>query len=186
MLFLSATACSYVQRPAKAVVIQPMGNCSQHKAALILQQISSVNPNTVTRRNMSLPHAALHASRNRYSADSLIRILQRGLGDDSVIIAVLNEDTATKNKIKDRGVMGLGFRPGKACKVSTFRPDRAKRKEQLYKVMLHGSGHTEGLDHSPQNTCLLRYAEGGNPLDQKKRLCLNCKRYLKAKGGTLP
>ncbi len=170
----------------KTIAIQPIGNFAESDAQYVLQEIQKINPNTVLLKNIALPPEAFYAPRNRYRADSLIRILKRNIGKDSVVIGILNEDiSSTKNGVHDWGVMGLGFRPGKSCVVSTFRLSKSNRKEQLFKVMLHELGHTEGLDHCSEKTCLMRDAEGGNPLDDEKDFCSKCKKYLKKKGWQL-
>ena len=53
------------------------------------------------------------------------------------------------------------------------------------RVILHELGHTEGLDHCPDQSCLMRDAEGGNPLDQEKNFCLKCRNFLIRKGWKL-
>jgi archaemetzincin len=58
--------------------------------------------------------------------------------------------------------------------------------EQLFKVVLHEIGHTMGLPHCPVQTCLMRDAEGGNPLDDEKDYCTACKKNLQKKGLRIP
>jgi archaemetzincin len=93
--------------------------------------------------------------------------------------------STTKNGIKDWGIMGLGYRPGKSCVVSDFRMAVKNRNQQFYKVVLHELGHTEGLPHCKTKTCLMRDAEGGNHLDEEKDFCKNCKDFLLNKGWQL-
>lgn len=170
----------------RTIAIQPIGNFSDKDAQFALAEIQQINPNTVLLNPTALPSAAYYAPRNRYRADSLIRILKRTIGKDTVIIGVLNEDIGvTKNGVHDWGVMGLGFRPGNSCVVSTFRLSKTNLKSQLFKVMLHELGHTEGLEHCPEKTCLMRDAEGGNPLDKEKDFCTTCKKFLKRKAWVL-
>lgn len=45
--------------------------------------------------------------------------------------------------------MGLGYRPSKACVVSSFRLQARNRREQFLKVLLHEIGHTYGLPTAP-------------------------------------
>ena len=58
---------------------------------------------------------------------------------------------------------------------------KKNKTEQFYKVALHELGHTEGLPHCKNKTCLMRDAEGGNPLNEEKEFCISCKKYLKGK-----
>jgi archaemetzincin len=78
--------------------------------------------------------------------------------------------------------MGLGFEPGNACVISTFRLSKTNFAAQFYKVALHELGHTQGLPHCPNKTCLMRDAEGSNHLDEETGFCPSCKAYLKSKG----
>jgi len=50
---------------------------------------------------------------------------------------------------------------------------------------LHEPGHTAGFPHCAVKACLMRDAEGRNPLDEEKDFCDNCKSFLKAKGWQL-
>lgn len=87
-----------------------------------------------------------------------------------------------KNGVADWGVMGLGYRPGRACVISTYRLKNKNKKEQLLKVTMHEIGHTFNLPHCNNKTCLMRDAEGGNPLDEEKDFCNHCKLMLQKKG----
>ena len=81
--------------------------------------------------------------------------------------------------------MGLGYTPGQACVVSTYRLAASGRDSQLYKVAVHELGHTQGLQHCKDTTCFMRDAEGGNHLDAEKGFCPDCKRFLRNKGWRL-
>lgn len=170
----------------KVIVIQPLGNFELEQSNKVLSEIKTINPNVVLRKNIPFPEKAYYKSRNRYRADSIIKNLKNQIGRDSVIVGLSNCDiSTTKNGIKDWGVMGLGYRPGKACVVSGFRLSLKNKKQQFYKLVLHELGHTAGLPHCKVKTCLMRDAEGGNPLDEEKDFCPNCNSYLKSKGWQL-
>lgn len=170
----------------KVIVIQPLGNFKQEKTEKIFAEIKRINPNTIFRKNIPFPKNSFYKPRNRYRADSIIKSLKNNIGNDSVIVGLSNFDiSTTKNEIKDWGVMGLGYRPGKACVVSDFRLSAKNKNQQFYKLVLHELGHTAGLPHCPVQTCLMRDAEGGNPLDKEKSFCSSCKKFLKGKGWQL-
>ncbi len=170
----------------KVVVAQPLGNFKTKETEQVVAQIKTINPNVVLRQNISFPENSFYKPRNRYRADSIIKNLKNNIGLDSVIIGFSHADiSTTKNGIQDWGVMGLGYRPGKACVVSDFRLSVKNRNEQFYKLVLHELGHTAGLSHCKVKTCLMRDAEGGNPLDQEKSFCRECKSFLRSKGWQL-
>lgn len=183
LLALGLYACNTASKGSRVVVVQPFGRFAETEAKRIVAQIRSLGVEVVLKDNLSIPESFYYTPRNRYRADSLIRYLKTQVGKDSIIVGVLNEDiSTTKDDVVDWGVMGLGYRPGNSCVVSSFRINKKKRAEQLYKVVLHELGHTEGLDHCPEKTCLMRDAEGGNPLDEEKDFCERCKAHLKRKG----
>ncbi|QOG04146.1 Zn-dependent protease [Flavobacterium sp. MDT1-60] len=170
----------------KVIVIQPLGNFELKKSNKVLSEIKTINPNVVLRQNIPFPENAYYKPRNRYRADSIIKSLRNTIGKDSVIVGLSHSDiSTTKNGIKDWGIMGLGYRPGKSCVVSDFRLSSKNKNQQFYKLVLHELGHTAGLPHCKVKTCLMRDAEGGNPLDEEKDFCKKCTNFLKRKGWQL-
>ncbi|MBF4467304.1 Zn-dependent protease [Flavobacterium sp. LC2016-12] len=170
----------------KVIVIQPLGNFELEQSSKVFSEIRTINPNVVLKKNIPFPKNAYYKPRNRYRADSIIKNLKNYVGRDSVIVGLSHSDiSTTKNGIKDWGIMGLGYRPGKSCVVSDFRLDARNKNQQFYKLVLHELGHTAGLPHCKVKTCLMRDAEGGNPLDEEKDFCRNCSGYLKSKGWQL-
>ena len=170
----------------KVIVIQPLGGFKAEEAKKVFVEIKTINPNVVLRSSISFPENSFYKPRNRYRADSIIKSLKNTIGEDSVIVGLSHSDiSTTKNTIKDWGVMGLGYCPGKACVVSDFRLHVKNKNQQFYKLVLHELGHTAGLPHCAVKTCLMRDAEGGNPLDEEKDFCNNCKSFLKGKGWRL-
>ncbi len=170
----------------RVIIIQPLGNFSGPHAQAVLQEIRKINPNTILRKSIPLPASAYYKHRNRYRADSLLHYLKRYGNEDSVVIGLTEKDiSTTKNNVTDWGVMGLGFNPGNACVVSTFRLAKINQKIQFYKVAVHELGHTQGLPHCPETTCFMRDAKGGNPLNDEKGFCKSCKTFLKSKGWQL-
>lgn len=171
---------------AKTIIIQPLGDFDPGLSQTILKQVRQINAKTYLHRAVALPHAAYYPVRNRYRADSIIRILRNRSGSDTVWIAITHKDiSTTKGDIADWGVMGLGFRPGNACVASTFRLSKSKVESQFFKVALHELGHTQGLEHCPEKTCYMRDAEGGNPTDEETGFCPSCKAFLIRKGWQL-
>lgn len=103
-----------------------------------------------------------------------------------VYVGITTRDiSTTKDDIPDWGIMGLGFQPGPASVVSTFRLHKNNVPEELFKVAIHEVGHTMGLAHCEVRTCFMRDAEGKNSTGEEKEFCPQCKKYLLAKGWIL-
>jgi archaemetzincin len=165
------------------VIIQPFGDFPATQTRIVYNQIKQVCTKTVLRSPVPLPATAFYASKQRYRADSLIRFLKTHGSADSVVIGLTTEDISTmKGKVADWGVMGLAYRPGNACVVSSFRLNKRRVADQFFKVAIHELGHTQGLPHCAERTCFMRNAEGGNPTDEETGFCARCKAFLKRKG----
>jgi archaemetzincin len=186
--FFTLLSCekAKTEKHPKIIVLQPLGNFQVSSANEILEKIRKINPNVVLRKSIDFPSGSYYQPRNRFRADSIIKNLKTKVGKDSVIVGLSHKDiSTTKDNHQDWGIMGLGYHPGSACVVSDFRLSDKNKKEQFYKVVLHELGHTEGLPHCKVKTCLMRDAEGGNPIDQEKDFCKNCRAFLKAKNWDL-
>ena len=167
----------------KTINIQPFNGISKDQITLVVNEIAKVYQYVVLNNTIVLPQLAFSRERNRYRADSLIRFLNDRTNENHVTIGLTNQDiSTTKDSIKDWGVMGLGYCPGKACVASTFRLSKDEQKMQLFKVAIHELGHTEGLPHCSVKSCFMRDAEGRNPTNEEKEFCPKCKKYLMAKG----
>jgi len=182
LLFLAG--CKPSLPPANRIfVIQPFADIPFSQVNAICDSLKKINPKTILKTAIPLPPTAFYSPRNRYRADSIINYLNRFASTDTVIIGLTNKDiSTTKGKIADWGVMGLGFQPGNACVISTFRLSKAQLSDHFYKLSLHELAHTEGLPHCKNKTCFMRDAEGGNHLDEETGFCQSCKSFLKGKG----
>jgi len=162
--------------------LQPFKDIRIDEVKNIAKQIETIYPNVEVLPAIDFPENSYYQPRNRYRADSIIKFLSSQTKDNFIKVGLTGKDiSATKGNIKDFGIMGLGYRPGKACVASSFRLNPSKRKEQFYKIIIHEIGHTQGLKHCPEKTCFMRDAEGGNPTDEETDFCDNCKEFLKNK-----
>ncbi len=169
--------------PPKTLLLIPIGVIDTHTAnrsyALLNQKIANI----YLAPAIKFPPTAYVAARNRYRADTCLKYLTKKYGKDTVAIGLTSQDlSTTKNNIADWGIMGLGQRPGNACIISTYRLKTKNKQEQATKVLLHEIGHTQNLKHCPTKTCLMRDAEGGNPLDDETDFCPKCYKHLQKAG----
>ena len=87
-----------------------------------------------------------------------------------------------KSKYEDWGTFGLGYRPGSACVVSSYRLSKPNKTiERLQKVVVHELGHNLGLKHctSKLNCVMDDAAETIRTVDAGHiTLCDKCKNVL--------
>lgn len=165
------------------VILQPLGDIPTKYVAHVYKELTKIYPNVKVMKAIDLPSRAYYKPRNRYRADSLINILRQKTPVGCVTLGMTSKDiSTTKGNIKDYGIMGLGYQPGKACVVSYFRLSKKKSLEQFFKVCIHELGHTQGLPHCPVKTCFMRDAEGENHSDDEKEFCPKCRAHLESRG----
>lgn len=170
------------QKPSITILVQPFRDLKPEKAETVAEGIKKVYPNVKVLEAIEFPENAYYKERNCYRADSTIKFLNNRTKDSFVTIGLTSKDiSATKGKIKDFGIMGLGYRPGKACIASDFRLNKENSDEQFYKIAIHELGHTQGLPHCPEKMCFMRDAEGKNPTNEETDFCKKCKTFLISK-----
>ncbi|WP_228411888.1 Zn-dependent protease [Chryseobacterium sp. KLBC 52] len=166
-------------KPAVTILIQPFKDIKPETVAKVTEGIKKVYPNVKVLNAIDFPENTYYKERNRYRADSIIKFLNKETKEGFVTIGLTAKDiSATRGKIKDFGIMGLGYRPGKACVASDFRLSKENRDEQFYKIAIHELGHTQGLPHCPEKMCFMRDAEGKNPTNEETDFCKKCKTFL--------
>jgi len=166
-------------KPAVTILIQPFKDIKQETVVKVTERIKNVYPNVKVLNAIDFPENTYYKERSRYRADSIIKFLNKETKEGFVTIGLTSKDiSATRGKIKDFGIMGLGYRPGKACVASSFRLSKENRDEQFYKIAIHELGHTQGLPHCPEKMCFMRDAEGKNPTNEETDFCKKCKTFL--------
>ena len=164
------------------ILIQPFKDMNSETTEFITDQIKKVYPHVKVLEPIDLPKEAYYKERNRYRADSIIKCLSQNTEQGFVKIGLTTKDiSTTKGSVKDFGVMGLGYQPGKSCVASNFRLNKHNKNEQFFKVAIHEIGHTQGLKHCPEKSCFMRDADGKNPTDEETDFCNKCRDFLKTK-----
>ncbi|HCM34610.1 MAG TPA: Zn-dependent protease [Chryseobacterium sp.] len=167
------------QKKAVTILIQPFQDIKSENLEKVVAGIKKVYPNVRVLEAIIFPENTYYKERSRYRADSIIKFLSGKTKDGFVTIGLTSKDiSATRGKIKDFGIMGLGYRPGKACVASMFRLNKENMDEQFYKIAIHELGHTQGLPHCPEKMCFMRDAEGKNPTNEETDFCKKCKTFL--------
>lgn len=134
--------------------------------------------------NIQLPDSALTTKRfdhRRYRADLLNKVLERYKSDSTIVIGLTQADIGLDNfRSRDHsGIMGLAN--GIGTGVAVFSSYRPHGNGQLFSVMLHEIGHTQGLRHCQNTKCAMQNAKGGNPFSKTNVFCGKCKKHMEAK-----
>ena len=186
IILSSVISCRKLPPSNRVFVIQPFTGMPSSQITSIYEMLKKINPKTFIREAIPIPESAFYSPRNRYRADSIINYLKHCASTDTVFIGLTNKDISiSKRSVKDWGVMGLGFEPGNACIVSTYRLSGNNLLNQLNKLTLHELGHTQGLPHCNIKECFMRDAEGTNHFDEETGFFQSCKSFLKSKGWSL-
>ena len=177
---------STIAGTAVVIYIQPFDGVTAAQTQHVYTALKKIYSGIEVKKPIPLPPSAYYPVRNRYRADSLIKMLSDRAEAGHKIIGLTSKDiSTTKNGVADWGIMGLGFCPGKACIASTFRLAKNNINEQLFKVAIHEMGHNFGLPHCDVKYCFMRDAEGGNPTNDEKEFCAKCKAILTRHGWIL-
>lgn len=178
----------YIENKKKPVVIlQPLHYSDTASLQFIKDAVEKFyNVTVYINKDQSFPDGLFYKPRNRYRADRIIQWLRTNLPDSvRTIVGITSKDVSTtKGDAYDYGVMGLGYRPGRACVVSTFRPAKTATatlhlQQRLLKLVIHEMGHNFNLPHCANEECFMVDAEGQMKLDQEKFLCDSCRNNFK-------
>ena len=181
----SDALCTYSSESFVHIDLQPLGDFTQKEAMQLKEDLEKhLIPIYLSEIKVlpkkDIPESCLYKPRNRYWAGKILGFLkQQNQGSDFVTIGLTHRDISTSiHGNYNYGIMGLSFRPGKACVVSTF---RLKRKDDLWKVTTHEFLHSRGLPHCKKDNpkCLMQDAHGKNTFYMKNGLCQDCQKTLK-------
>ena len=181
----SDTLCTCPPENYVHIDLQPFGDFTQKEANQLKEELEKhLVPIYLSEIEVlpqkDIPASCLYKPRNRYWAGKILGFLkQQNQGSDFVTIGLTHRDISTSiHGQYNYGIMGLSFRPGNACVISTF---RLKRKDDLWKVTTHEFLHSRGLPHCKKDNpkCLMQDAHGKNTFHIKNGLCQDCQKSLK-------
>lgn len=173
-----------IKEPPKTIVLQPYGDFPKEYTEYVKVRLNLAYPNVLIAQPILLPKSSLFYG--RYRADTLIALLSRNAKSNTIMVGLTDKDiTSTKGSNNNWGIFGLGYNPGNACTISSFRLNKANKSVELFKTVIHEIGHTEGLPHCPVAGCYMEDADGKNKFNQEHDFCTKCKTYLKTKGWNL-
>lgn len=176
LLFITSSSA---KKEDITLCIQPFDDVSSITIVILKKDMEKIFTNIEVKSPITFSDDLLNVSKTRYRADKIIYFLSGKTSSNCVTLGVTTKDiSVTKGKYTDWGVMGLGFKPGKSCVISSFRLKGKNKQEKLYKVAIHELGHTQGLNHCPEKSCYMRDAEGKDHLNEEVHFCEKCKAHL--------
>lgn len=167
VLLLSAAMARAEIAPAVIIAIQPLGEAKQERIDVAkkgLEEAFGLKVEILT--PVAMPKEAWYEARDRYRAEKLLNFLERETASKyRIVVGLTSKDiSTTKGEHVDWGIFGLGELGGRACVISTYRlgargADEKKLRERLVKLAVHEAGHAKGLEHCPQEGCVMQDAE---------------------------
>lgn len=156
------------QSPDLTLAIQPLGNVNR---AIIDSAVSGIkalyNVQVIILESDSVPKSAYYKPNKRYRAEKILNYLEKNVDQKytKVLGLTVKDISTTKGQYYDWGIFGLGSLGGRPCIVSTYRLRRKKASDSLFyarlkKVINHELGHVFGLEHCPNDRCLMEDAKG--------------------------
>ena len=159
---------------AQSVVVVPMVKIDDKLLSVTVQKLKESGVQVSVLKKEGMSSGSYYAPRSRYLADKIIESLSKRAAKNEIYIALTSQDISTSvHGYKDYGVMGLGYVPGNASVVSSF---RIKNKNFLYRIALHEIGHNKGIDHCPSKNCFMMDAEKKDRTNEMLLLCDKCKK----------
>lgn len=176
-------------RPTElTIIVQPFDDLPEQYLDSAIRELRKVYPQILVQPPIKLPSTALNHAGTRYRADSLIRFLRDYryyTRSGHITLGLTSKDVSvTRGQTTDGCIMGLAYRPGKACVVSSYRLKSENKAENFFKLTLHELGHTYGLHHCHKRTCLMRTTRK-NHFDELTCFCPKCKKVLLQAGWNL-
>ncbi len=171
------------------IAIQPYDDFDKKFIEEIKTGIENLyNAEVTVLKKEDIPKESYYKKRNRYRAEIILKNLDKNVDKKyKKIVGFTKKDiSTTKDDIEDWGIFGLGTIDGRSCVVSIFRlgekkVTKQKFKERVIKVVNHELGHTFGLYHCENTTCLMEDAKGTiKTVDNETGyFCDDCKTKLK-------
>lgn len=159
------------------VSILPVGEVEEEVLRELQHQLRTGGIEAVLLPAEPIPRGALHKRRRQYRAPAFLELARRS--DGQYVLAVTDVDLFAEplNFVFGQAEMG-----GRAAVISLSRlrsADRLIFHERVLKEALHELGHNAGLDHCPDEACVMHFSNTLADTDRKgPGFCRSCEAKL--------
>lgn len=138
-------------------------------------------------KDVKLPSYAYNSERNQFEGEKILRELDRlEFPDAQRVLGIVDVDLYSDDL---NFIFGQAEVLGRNCLISVYRLDPRFYKEKylekifyirILKEAMHELGHTFGLGHCPEKTCVMHYSNTLEDTDYKEdRFCKRCNKLYK-------
>lgn len=129
---------------------------------------------------LTIPSYAYNPERDQYMADKLFRPLRQFEQHGERVLGVINQDLY---QYILKCVYGLADLPGYVAMMSLYRLRQTRHehtlRQRMLKLALHELGHTHGLEHCKQLSCVMCFSPNLQRLDLSgTQFCSHCQEQL--------
>lgn len=152
------------------IAIQPLDDFDMSALNAVTTEISKVyDKHVILLDAIKIPATFINQETNKYSADSILKLLKELKNDTIVeIIGLTNHPIFTTKQLKDTQylddkIFGMGYQPGNTCVVSDYRFKTSNQSTyncRLRNVIVHEVGHNLGLAHCQNIKCIMSTENG--------------------------
>lgn len=166
------------------VLLLPAGRPPREDVETLSRDLSAMGTACRLGRSVPLPQSAYDRRRNQYLANALLALAAQAgpaFGDRrGRVLAVTEADLYAEGL---NFVLGMAESQGRTAVISVFRlglgADWETRRMRMLKEAVHELGHTLGLAHCPDATCVMHFSNTLVDTDRKShRLCAVCESKL--------
>lgn len=179
------TSLKEVKDEKKYVLVLPLNKGVKEtymESALTMLKEEFPDVNIILGEKTKLPKSCLNSKGTRYRADSILKFLDKtkpdsvykviGLTSSDISITRILFVNGKKRVYPDRGIFGLGRKPGTVCVVSSYRTGSI---ETFSKTTVHEFMHTLGVPHCEHKHCIMQDGKGsGKNMRESNHIHQHC------------